>query len=380
MYLELLIIAIVIILILIAIYKLKFQFWSKQPVFHIHNLKYWLFPPGIIQHNKPKKDKFYDNTQKFYQIKKLGDKKKILFTTFIKSHYMPHKSEHYKPTMNSILSYFSGHNDKSFISFLYDKYNLNKLIGVMTTRPLDIIIDLNKIKLYYVDFLCVHKKERKKGIAPRVIYSHYLNHRYKHDNMIFLFKREGPSTLIVPLTIYNNYLFDTSRWDMTARFLQPNINTILINSGNFNLFIDVFLRAQQNNFRCFISPNIQNIKGLIQQKTIFVCLTMINNKPFDIFVFRNTYTSYNKNKSIEFFASFKETESNVFLLGFFSSLSLIYKNLSFKRLFIENISNNNIVLKKILERYSYLSKTNSSYYFYNFAYRPFLSNEVFILN
>ena len=70
---------------------------------------------------------------------------------------MPHKSEKYKPTMNNILSYFSGHNNKSYISFLYDKIKLNKLIGVMTTRPLDIIIDRNKIQLYYVDYLCVHK-------------------------------------------------------------------------------------------------------------------------------------------------------------------------------------------------------------------------------
>ena len=42
-------------LLLIAIYKLKFPFWSRQPVFHFHNLKYWLFPPGIIQHGKPEK-------------------------------------------------------------------------------------------------------------------------------------------------------------------------------------------------------------------------------------------------------------------------------------------------------------------------------------
>ena len=40
--------------------KLYFQFWSRQPVFHYHNLWHWLFPPGIIQQNKPKLDKYYD--------------------------------------------------------------------------------------------------------------------------------------------------------------------------------------------------------------------------------------------------------------------------------------------------------------------------------
>ena len=55
-----LIIIISIILLIIAIYKIKFPFWSKQPVFHFHNLKYWIIPPGIIQHENQEKNKFYD--------------------------------------------------------------------------------------------------------------------------------------------------------------------------------------------------------------------------------------------------------------------------------------------------------------------------------
>ena len=58
--------------------------------------------------------------------------------------------------------------------------------------------------------------------------------------------------------------------------------------------------------------------------------------------------------------------------GFVDNLRKIYP--------IENISDNNIIIKKVTERYSFMSKTRCSYYFYNFAYRPFLSNDVFILN
>ena len=65
MYIELAIVTVFILLLIIAIYKLKYQFWSKQPVFHIHNIKYWLFPVGIIQHNKPEKDKFLIENNNF---------------------------------------------------------------------------------------------------------------------------------------------------------------------------------------------------------------------------------------------------------------------------------------------------------------------------
>ena len=40
--------------------KVKFRFWASQPVFHIYNLYYWLFPPGIVQHDNPPLTKYYD--------------------------------------------------------------------------------------------------------------------------------------------------------------------------------------------------------------------------------------------------------------------------------------------------------------------------------
>ena len=62
------------------------------------------------------------------------------------------------------------------------------------------------------------------------------------------------------------------------------------------------------------------------------------------------------------------------------AISQIYQQNKFQKLFIENISNNNMIIKKITERYNYTWKGKCSYYFYNFGYRPFKSNDVFLLN
>ena len=45
-----------------AIIKIKYKFWSIQPVFHFYNIKYWLFPPGIIETQEPETNK-YTNLQ-----------------------------------------------------------------------------------------------------------------------------------------------------------------------------------------------------------------------------------------------------------------------------------------------------------------------------
>ena len=366
------------------IYRLKFPFWSRQPVFHYHNIRYWLFPPGIIQHGKPEKNKFYNSKIFFDHYRQISTEKKTLFATFIQKHFLPKNAEKYKPPINGVLNYFKNHNNKSYLSILYDHTFQKKIIGTMSTRPLICYIGdftkKNKINLYYVDFLCVHQKYRKKGYAPKIIYSHYVNHRAVSDNAIFLFKREGPNTLIVPLTIYNNYLFDIYYWDKLVTFDHLSIKTILITKQNIDLFVNVFERLQQSNFECIITPNINHLQHLIEKKEIFVCVTLINKVPYDCFVFRKTYTTYNGSNSLEAFASFKETDDSVFVLSFMCAISQIYQINKFQKLFIENISNNNIIIKKIMERYNYIWKGKCSYYFYNFGYRPFKSNDVFLLN
>ena len=371
-----------IICLLIAVYKLKFPFWSRQPVFHFHNLKYWIIPPGIIQHGKPEKDKYYDKDIYFDTYFNTPTKKKALFAHFIQGHFSPHKHEKYNPPKNGVLNYFKAHNGKSYLSMIYDKNNF-KLIGTMSTRPLDCYIDDKKLTLGYVDFLCVHQKYRKKGIAPKVIYSHYVNSRYKDKNTVFLFKREGAATLIVPLTAYKNYLFDIFYWDKLVKFDQPNIRTILINKQNFHYFVYVYerlMKCSTKKFKCVIIPNLNHIELLVKDEQMFISVTLIDNEPYDMFVFHNTYTRYNGKRGMECICSFKETDESVFVLGFMCSISLIYERIKFTRLFIENISNNNIIIKNILKRYQPILKTDASYYFYNFGYRPFESTNVFILN
>jgi hypothetical protein len=52
----------------------------------------------------------------------------------------------------------------------------------------------------------------------------------------------------------------------------------------------------------------------------------------------------------------------------------------YKYVLIENISDNYKIIQNILIKYAPYSKSPTAYYFYNFACRPFLNTEVFIIN
>jgi len=368
---------ITIIVLLVAYFKLKYPFWSKQPVFHYHNLIYWISPPGIIQHDKPKINKYYDEKINFCSNFKLSKYKKSLLEYFIKRNYMPHKHEKYIPPKNGVIDYLKNHNDKSYVSFIEEN---KKVIATMTTRPLNCKIDNTVFNLYYVDFLCVSTKHRKKGIAPKIIYTHYVKHRNEHKNAVFLFKREGKKNAIVPLTTYYNYLFDIQRWPRKILFDQPEINSIMIGTENFDLFVDVFKRIDKSKFKCIIFPNLSHILYLVKKKLIFIGITMIYKDPFDFFIFRNCHTYYDGKRSLECIASFYETKEPIFCLSFLSILDKIRNEIDCEKLFIENISNNNFIIKNILKRYMYNEKIPTSYYFYNFAYRPFTSTDVIMIN
>ena len=122
----------------------------------------------------------------------------------------------------------------------------NKLISAITSRPLTCTIQKNTFTSQYVDFLCIHKKYRKQGNAPKLIYTHYIKTRQTEtDNIIFLFKREGKMTSIIPLTIYYTYGFNIKFWQETLPKYN-NISNILINSNSIDVFYHFCKNIQES--------------------------------------------------------------------------------------------------------------------------------------
>ena len=209
---------VIIYLLFFAFIKFQFRFWSVQPVFHLYNLFYWIWPCGIIHHGQPPKTKFYDAKALTTKFADVSTEKKALFYTFIKSHFLNNKKEKYNPPKFAVMDYFNAHNRISHLSlqfellpipnkgYLSDK-TATKIVSSMTTRPFNAILNNNEVKVDYVDFLCVHKDHRKKGLAQKIIYSHYYNARKDGAGPVFLFKREGIINFIVPLTVYNAHIF-----------------------------------------------------------------------------------------------------------------------------------------------------------------------------
>ena len=194
---------IIIYLLITAFIRVKLNFWLSQPVFHIYNLKFWINPPGLINKELPKINKYVnlvnnklikvDNEPEKDSKDKMIELEQIC--AFIKNNYIIHRFTEYKPSMEDITAYLKCSNHPSFFNIYQEPKLLfekgiplsvpdKEIIGVISARPLNFNLIKNKQKIsfpiYYVDNLCIHPAYRKKGIAPEVIQTLYYN--IVHEN------------------------------------------------------------------------------------------------------------------------------------------------------------------------------------------------------
>ena len=81
-------ISIILYLLLTGLFKLYFPFWSRQPVFHLHNVFFWIYyyfnkDGNVISERLPDDSKFYDETIHFYNVKDCPENLKKDFVSLL---------------------------------------------------------------------------------------------------------------------------------------------------------------------------------------------------------------------------------------------------------------------------------------------------------
>ena len=385
-------------LLIFAFIKLKYPFWAIQPVFHFYDLYYWIINVGIIRPELPSKNKYTNfnkiNTRAFSYLDELTKKEICLL---VKLHYLRNGHNIYNPEQSNILPYFIGHNSTAYWSFYTEQELIldnkhgktitnNVVIGSITSRPLHVEIKSNrkdsKFDVYYVDYLCVHKKWRNKGIAPQLIQTHEYNQSYNNRKIcVSLFKREEDLTGIVPLTVYKTYCFDMTKMGVD-KGLHPKYEILKGNKQNIYHLYD-FLK-ETNKYDIFIYPELTNVCELVDTSNLYVSMIKYDREIIAAYIFRKTCTYLEKDK--EMISCIASVNGNVltnedFIHGFKLSLHNILKeDNKFIYLSIEDISDNYILINNVCRKVSPLKISPMAYFFYNFAYNTFRSDKCLVIN
>jgi len=330
---------------------------------------------------------------------KVSDLKMNQFVNFIQLHYLQNKNNKFLPKKDNIVPYFSHLNANSYFSFYYEDILLQdaktslaiedkKIISVMTGRPIHILINNGskdaQFDAYYIDYLCVDKAYRKKGIAPEIIQTHHYNQRHLNkDISVCLFKREGELTGIVPLCVFNTCAFSMKKWTK-PNLLPPTLAVVECNTQNFHL-LAAFLREKVLLlFDIAIIPEYSNILELMKTGNIFIYFILREDEIAAVYFLRKTCVFVEKdNEALTCFASindFDESSTDFFIQGYKNALyKIIEKNKGFKCCVIENTSHNNILVNSISRATKPFIVSPTAYFFYNFAYPTFNANKAFVI-
>ena len=377
--------------------RLKYKFWALQPVFHFYDLHYWFVNKGVICKELPEKNMYVNlnkiKTKEFEYIDELT-KKEII--TLIRLNYFTQNENKYDPKQENIIPYFSGHNSKTYWSYFLEPEILidnktgktieeNKLIGIITARPLHVLIKSKpEFDVYYIDYLCVNKNYRKKNIAPQLIQTHEYNQSHNNKNIsVSLFKREEELTGIIPLTVYKTYCFNMINWSqpkqLDAKF------TILTGDKQNIYYLYNFIMEMKKKWDIIIYPEISNLIELVTTNNIFIKMLVLNGDIEGAYIFRKTCTYIEKNKEIiSCIASIKGSIlTNLFIDGFKMSLWSLKNNENCKLvryLTLEDVSDNKYIINNICLKTHPIVISPMAYFFYNFAYNPFKSEKCLIIN
>jgi hypothetical protein len=368
----------------IIYFKLRYPFWSKQPIFYYHDIGNLIYPKGIIETSLPNCGNKINQSIIFKKGSHLSSKEIKEINKLLTNNYMTDKLEKYTPSNNDFIDHLICRNMPSRVSLYYDKQK-NQLIGTMTSVYKQMILPSNYLDVGYVDYLCIDENHRGKNIAGKIIENHYIRERYQQKTSVYLFKHEGFSRPFVPLTIYNTYFYKLNLFEKII-LTQQRLNISLITKNNISMLYDLQTNLQKNItnksscFKCVIMDEFEHLSYLIEKKHIFIFALIENMKPKAFYFFRNNYTTYNDDKSIECFSCIKydkDIETNKLVLGFYLAIDYLKTIDKYKILILENIADSRYLTKNMDQQPYHYSKYY--YYLYNYAMKPIASRNIVII-
>lgn len=396
--------------------RIKYRFWAVQPVYHFYDVYYWFFNIGIIRHELPEKNRYtnFKDIETITSEKVLGDdsimKAKLTnFMDLIQLNYLKNDDNTFLPEKENIIPYFEGHNSPSFFSFFWEPdvlidvktnttIDTKMLVGAITSRPLTVTIyktnnpEPVKFDTFYVDYLCVKKGFRKKNIAPQLIQTHEYNQCHINKNIcVSLFKREGELTGIIPLTVYQTYVFDMKNWVKPPEQLHSKTTLLVGDSQNIYYlynFINELTNSKNQGNNCkwdiTIIPEMTNLVSLVKSKNMYIYMLLTDMEIEAVYIFKKTCTNIEKGKGLlSLIASINSINLSLtkFIQGFKNVLwEILLNNPNYHYLAIEDVSDNKYIIDNIKVKTHPTFESPTAYFFYNYARSPFDANRALIIN
>ena len=366
-YYELIFTAVIIYLIFVIAYiKVKYPFWSLQPIFHKYDFwRHFKNKYVVILEKNRLLNRFYKDSIKTCKYQELTVDDIERFIDFLHCNYIESDRVIMTADKNYFDSYFTGVTKSSFVSTL----NENEMVACISSRPLYLYYNDTRHDIYFIDMVCI-KRDTKKchSLFLELFHTHLFNQMSIEPNYkTFIFKKEIELIEeLVPLIKFTSYIFHINKPFVKNISLPHKILCTKISQVNFHLYKD-FINTVSKNCTCMI-PDISSILTLINKKQYFVYSLLNGNDILAFYFFKNTHIQYEEYDTdvFQFVSSYNNTNTiNIFFDGFIKSIQMLNEEKHIDLIIYDNISHNTIILDKMLNKHHIIFKHDCAYYLYN---------------
>ncbi len=388
--------------------KIKYPFWSHQPIFHSYDIfRYWTNAPYVIQNGNPMKTKYLDTNVKTEDFLDLSDSEIDKTVQFIQDHYIESDKVLTMITKEDIIKDFIGYSNPSYISFYYDKkyeYDKNNndalpsikinnvLVGTMTSRAIKIYLPQHNFEeyAYYWDHICNHRDFQNKFLGRNLIQTHERYQRMNNKEVpISLFKREiNLCDGVVPLCVYNVHTYPLEnikkppiKHYTVERVIHKNVAIL------FDFLYNITHNALQMPFCISTFPETNVLDGLIENGKIIVYALKYKSKILGMYFFKDPKICYDTSEDrniLECIGSILiHNDDSLFFGGLLHAIYDIQQNaaIKYKLIAFSDIMHNGQIINRWKWKYNPICVTQSAYYVYNavFPNMPYDAKQCFIL-
>lgn len=394
--------------------KIKYPFWSCQPVFHNYDFfRMILREPFIINKNNPMKTKFCN----FFNVRTnvyLDCKENNILenTNLIQCFYLNTDRILFTLNKKDLDSIFSGHIEPPFLSIYFENEYKNTIdlsgslitknnlpIGSVSSRALNLWYVNNRnqnmnyveMKINFVDYLCVNRKLNQKKVYRELLQTHEYNTQILNKNVqCSLIKKEIELfDGIIPFVNYNTLTYKLR--NNRVEKLPTHTFIIKLEENKMDVLIDFLYTnndycMKTNLYDVLIFPDIGNIEQMIKQDLLYVYCLRNKDQIYGFYFFKDAKMYYEELEcnTLHFVGSIMNClQPTVFFQGFLHSIKNVLRtNDSFGMLLFENIGHNHVILPFWNTMYAPVFVNKTAYYLYNFVYpgSPLLANRVFVLH
>ena len=402
---------IVIFIIYLNYLKIRFPYWSRQPVNFKHNIINIFKRHRVIEKDITIINRFWE-----YNIK---CKEWGLLDSALKKELSDAISKKFYLSSEVIDSYFTGHNYKCYCSYLkhYEKFygcicskpvicyfNKNKLFGVFGKNQKSklmanyfcfhyFIDDVSKEKLAHTHTINIYNNKgglvsifKKDKIIKNTVSVYGVDSsKNKLDfnttlNKYFLKKindndtSNGKSLSIKHIVSYNKYCFNTFNWTKATGFGTAHYSLISLSKQTSQNFYNIF-RSSFDKFHFVCFSNMGNLVSMCESGEFSINMIFYKNIPKGYLIFRKT--SIDGKNVVELIGSFvkNDVENKFFTL----SALISYEKLCGEFLVIGGLNYNISICNDILKWYVPNKIINTKYYFYNYIGETYKSSKCMIV-